>query len=173
LLNKILSRFIDKYKCAWRNADWPASWHISTKSYQWQWKCGCSLTSWPGDHSVWLQFNVMPRTEICGRSWNILIIYLGNFDYNKLNRIDMVCKWNLPQPNSIECHCQSTNIVMYNNAIMYLSITTYAKYWLRVYAYCSTADLISSFNRKMLTLSEEVSMILVLTLTPYFTLISI
>jgi len=31
----------------WRKADWPASWHISTKSYQWQWKCGCSLTSCP------------------------------------------------------------------------------------------------------------------------------
>jgi len=38
---------------------------ISTKSYHWQWKCGCSLTSCPGHHSVWMQFNVMPRTHIC------------------------------------------------------------------------------------------------------------
>jgi len=38
----------DKYNCVWRNADWPAPWHISTKSYQWQWKCGCSLTSCSG-----------------------------------------------------------------------------------------------------------------------------
>jgi len=45
------SRFVNKYNCAWRNADWPASWHISTKSYQWQWKCGCSLTSCPGRSS--------------------------------------------------------------------------------------------------------------------------
>jgi len=28
----------------------PASWHIITKSYQWQFKCGCSLTSCPGHH---------------------------------------------------------------------------------------------------------------------------
>jgi len=47
LLNKIWSRFVDKYNCVWRNANWPASWHISTKTYQWQWKCGCSLTSCP------------------------------------------------------------------------------------------------------------------------------
>jgi len=40
LLNKIWSKFVDKYNCVWRNADWSASWHISTKSYQWQWKCG-------------------------------------------------------------------------------------------------------------------------------------
>jgi len=36
LLNKIWSRFVDKYNCVWRNADWPALWHItdiSTKSY--------------------------------------------------------------------------------------------------------------------------------------------
>jgi len=45
---KIWSRFVDKYNRVWRNADWPASWHISTKSYQWQWKCGWSLTSCPG-----------------------------------------------------------------------------------------------------------------------------
>jgi len=41
-------KFVDKYNCMWRNADWSASWHMSTKSYQWQWKCGCSLTSCPG-----------------------------------------------------------------------------------------------------------------------------
>jgi len=29
---------VDKYNCVWRNADRPASWRISTKSYQWQWK---------------------------------------------------------------------------------------------------------------------------------------
>jgi len=57
LLNKIWSSFVDKYNCVWRNADWPASWHINTKSYQWQWKCGCSLTSCFGHHSVWMQFN--------------------------------------------------------------------------------------------------------------------
>jgi len=62
LLNKIWSRFIDKYNCVWRNADWLASWHISTKIYQWQWKCGCSLTSCPWHHSVWMQFKVMSRT---------------------------------------------------------------------------------------------------------------
>jgi len=47
----IWSRFLyrlDKDNCVWRNADWPASWHISTKSYRWQWKSGCSLTSCPG-----------------------------------------------------------------------------------------------------------------------------
>jgi len=32
----------------WWNADQPASWHNSTKSYQWQLKCRCSLTSCPG-----------------------------------------------------------------------------------------------------------------------------
>jgi len=63
LLNKIWSRFVDKYNCIWRKADWPASWHISTKSYQWQWKCRCNLTSCSGHHSVWMQFNVMPRTK--------------------------------------------------------------------------------------------------------------
>jgi len=31
LLNKIWWRFVYKYNCVWRNADWPASWHISTK----------------------------------------------------------------------------------------------------------------------------------------------
>jgi len=64
LLIKIWSRFIEKYNCVWRNTDWPASWHISTKSYQWQWKCKCSLTSCPGHHSIWMQFNVMPRTDV-------------------------------------------------------------------------------------------------------------
>jgi len=29
-------------------------------------KCGCSLTSCPGLHSVWMQFNVMPRTQFIG-----------------------------------------------------------------------------------------------------------
>jgi len=48
LLNKIWSRFVHKYNYVWRNSDWLASWHISTKSYQWQWKCGCSLTLCPG-----------------------------------------------------------------------------------------------------------------------------
>jgi len=42
----------------WRNADWPASWHISTKSYQWQCKCGCSLTSCPGQYTVYRRLNV-------------------------------------------------------------------------------------------------------------------
>jgi len=64
LLNKIWSRFVDKYNCVWRNADWPASWNISTKSYQWQWTCGCSLTSCPGHQLVWMQFNVMLRTKM-------------------------------------------------------------------------------------------------------------
>jgi len=27
-------------------------------------KCGCSLTSCPGHHSAWMQFNVMPRTRL-------------------------------------------------------------------------------------------------------------
>jgi len=62
LLNKIWSSFVDKYNCVWRNADWPTSRQINTKSYQWQWKCGCSLTSYRGHHSVWMQFSVMPRT---------------------------------------------------------------------------------------------------------------
>jgi len=61
---EIWSRFVDKYNCVWRNADWPASWDISTKRYQWQWKCGCSLTSCPRHHSVWMQFSVMPRTMV-------------------------------------------------------------------------------------------------------------
>jgi len=59
---KILSSFVDKYKFVWRDADWPASWHISTKSYQWQWKCRWSLASCPGHHSVWMQFNVLLKT---------------------------------------------------------------------------------------------------------------
>jgi len=50
---KIWSRFVAKYNCVWGNADWPTSWHISTKSYQWQWKCGCSLTSCPGHYQDW------------------------------------------------------------------------------------------------------------------------
>jgi len=29
------------------------------KSYQWQWKRGCSLTSSPEHHSVWMQFQVI------------------------------------------------------------------------------------------------------------------
>jgi len=64
MLNKKLSRFVDTYNCVWKNADWSALWHISTKSYQWQWKCGCSLTSCTGHHSEWMQFNVMPRTPV-------------------------------------------------------------------------------------------------------------
>jgi len=44
----IWSRFVDKYNSVWRNAEWPASRHISTKSYQWQWKWGCSLMLCPG-----------------------------------------------------------------------------------------------------------------------------
>jgi len=53
LLNKIWSRLVDKYNCVWRNTNWPASCHISTKSYQWLWNYGCSLTSCPGHLSVW------------------------------------------------------------------------------------------------------------------------
>jgi len=34
------SKFVDKYNCVWRNADWLSSWHISTKSYLWQWLIG-------------------------------------------------------------------------------------------------------------------------------------
>jgi len=64
----IWSKFVDKYNCVWRNADWPASWHISTKSYHWQWRCGCSLTSCSGHyyqlnviHSLsWLPLNLSP-----------------------------------------------------------------------------------------------------------------
>jgi len=73
LLNKIWSRLIDKYNCVWRNADWPVSWHISTKSYQWQWKCRCSLTLCPGRHSVWMQFNVMPTTQQHQTPWTFKI----------------------------------------------------------------------------------------------------
>jgi len=45
-----LSSSMQNYRQDWPHldADWLASWHISTKSYQWQWKCGCSFTSSPG-----------------------------------------------------------------------------------------------------------------------------
>jgi len=59
-LSLVWSRFVDKYTCVWRNADWPASWHISTKSYQWQWKCGCSFASCPGHHSVHYTASTFP-----------------------------------------------------------------------------------------------------------------
>jgi len=60
-LNKIWSSFADKCNCVWRNADWPASWPISTKNYQWQWKCGCSLTS--------LSKTPLARCAVTGTMW--------------------------------------------------------------------------------------------------------
>jgi len=49
--------------------------HQYKKYYQWQWKCGCSLTSCLGHHSVWMQFNVMPRTRLtCCTTENLLLI---------------------------------------------------------------------------------------------------
>jgi len=51
LLNNISSRFVDKYNYVWRNADWRASWYISTKEL-------------PVTMKIWMQFNVMPRTHV-------------------------------------------------------------------------------------------------------------
>jgi len=82
-------------------------WHNSTKSYQWQWKCGCSLTSCPGHHSVWMQFNVMPRTHAVIASQRISALVL-NKHYQTMLTDSSYQQFNSSNPSCLAEHSRTT-----------------------------------------------------------------
>jgi len=131
LLNQIWSRFVDKYNCIWRNVDWPASWHISTKSYQWRWKCGCSLTSpSPGVFNGISQLG-HPQTVIIRRETMSAILGTVMANYFRFAAAILKISQNpLAQPQTIEIRRRNTSVTLGHHFLSAATNVKNGQYWL-------------------------------------------